>query len=116
MQILVAQDDSIWSREHPTAILLFEFEDIDACKVNIGVTEGNGRLSTGGIREFIEDYASRNGLKVSNLNSDIDVPYSPRVYKPTPKSFLKNCVRCGREIPIASEECKYCGAHQPEGR
>ena len=27
----------------------------------------------------------------------------------TPKSFLMECVRCGREIPIASEECPYCG-------
>lgn len=30
----------------------------------------------------------------------------------TPKSFLKKCVECGREIPIASEECSYCGAKQ----
>ena len=27
----------------------------------------------------------------------------------TPKSFLKKCVKCGREIPLASEECPYCG-------
>ena len=30
----------------------------------------------------------------------------------TPKSFLKKCVKCGRKIPIASEECPYCGAQQ----
>jgi predicted RNA-binding Zn-ribbon protein involved in translation (DUF1610 family) len=29
-------------------------------------------------------------------------------------SFLKKCVKCGKEIPIASEECRYCGAKQPE--
>lgn len=28
-------------------------------------------------------------------------------------SFLKKCVGCGREIPIASEECPYCGTKQP---
>jgi len=32
----------------------------------------------------------------------------------TPKSFLKKCVECGKEIPIASEECSYCGAKQRE--
>lgn len=30
----------------------------------------------------------------------------------TPKSFLKKCVKCGKEIPIASEECVYCGTKQ----
>jgi hypothetical protein len=30
----------------------------------------------------------------------------------TPKSFLKKCVECGREIPIASEQCPYCGREQ----
>lgn len=30
-----------------------------------------------------------------------------------PKTFLKQCIECGREIPIASEECPYCGAKQP---
>ncbi|MFZ0965553.1 MAG: hypothetical protein WAN82_02880 [Candidatus Bathyarchaeia archaeon] len=30
------------------------------------------------------------------------------------KSFLKKCVKCGKDIPIASEECQYCGARQPE--
>ena len=32
----------------------------------------------------------------------------------TPKAFLKKCVKCGKEIPIASEECQYCGTKQPE--
>lgn len=30
----------------------------------------------------------------------------------TPKSFLKNCVQCGNEIPIATEYCPKCGAKQ----
>jgi len=29
-----------------------------------------------------------------------------------PEGFLKKCVRCGRKIPVASEECQYCGASQ----
>jgi rRNA maturation endonuclease Nob1 len=32
----------------------------------------------------------------------------------TPKAFLKKCVKCGKEIPIASEECPHCGAKQPQ--
>lgn len=31
----------------------------------------------------------------------------------TPKGFLKKCIECGREIPIASEECPYCKTKQP---
>lgn len=30
------------------------------------------------------------------------------------KAFLKKCVKCDREIPIASEECPYCETKQPE--
>lgn len=30
----------------------------------------------------------------------------------TPKGFLKQCIKCGKEIPIASEVCAYCGAKQ----
>jgi hypothetical protein len=33
--------------------------------------------------------------------------------KVTPRAFLKNCPKCGREIPIASEECQYCKTKQP---
>ena len=28
--------------------------------------------------------------------------------------FLKKCVNCGKEIPIASEVCSSCEAKQPE--
>jgi predicted RNA-binding Zn-ribbon protein involved in translation (DUF1610 family) len=27
-------------------------------------------------------------------------------------SYFKKCVKCGRQIPIASEQCSYCGAEQ----
>jgi len=30
----------------------------------------------------------------------------------TPMSFLKKCVNCGREIPIASEQCQFCKTKQ----
>lgn len=30
----------------------------------------------------------------------------------TPKGFLKQCINCGKQIPIASEVCAYCGAKQ----
>jgi len=30
----------------------------------------------------------------------------------TPKTFLKSCVNCGKDIPIASEMCPHCGAEQ----
>jgi len=33
--------------------------------------------------------------------------------KATPKAFLKKCPKCGREMPIASEECPYCKSKQP---
>ncbi len=31
----------------------------------------------------------------------------------TPKSFMRICVKCKKQISIASEECPYCGARQP---
>ena len=34
----------------------------------------------------------------------------------TPKTFLKKCVKCGRDISIASEQCPYCGVRQPQKR
>lgn len=30
------------------------------------------------------------------------------------KGFLKKCVNCGKEIPIASEECQHCGTKQKQ--
>jgi hypothetical protein len=30
----------------------------------------------------------------------------------TRRSFLKKCVKCGKDIPIASEQCPYCNAEQ----
>jgi ribosomal protein L40E len=39
------------------------------------------------------------------------------LYKENPQreeAFLKRCVKCGKDIPIASEECQYCGTKQPK--
>ena len=30
----------------------------------------------------------------------------------TRRSFLKKCIKCGRDIPIASEQCLYCNTEQ----
>ena len=32
------------------------------------------------------------------------------------QGFLKKCVKCGKPIPIASEECQYCGSKQKNKR
>jgi ribosomal protein L40E len=32
--------------------------------------------------------------------------------QPQEQGFLKNCIQCGKQIPIASEQCQYCGAEQ----
>lgn len=30
----------------------------------------------------------------------------------TPRSFFKKCIKCSKNIPLASEECQYCGSKQ----
>lgn len=40
----------------------------------------------------------------------------PKMVGETPKTFFKSCVNCGKDIPIASETCPYCGAEQKESR
>jgi predicted RNA-binding Zn-ribbon protein involved in translation (DUF1610 family) len=34
----------------------------------------------------------------------------------TPRSFIKKCIKCGENIPLAQEECQYCGASQKRSR
>ena len=43
-------------------------------------------------------------------------PVSVREYRARTGSqaFMKKCVECGKEIPIASEQCQYCQTVQPE--
>ena len=57
-------------------------------------------------------------LTLSFLGSSIpfllQVQKKPLSVHDAPRAFLKKCVECGKEIPIASEECQYCGTKQPE--
>lgn len=34
----------------------------------------------------------------------------------TPKSFMRICPKCKKQISIASEECPYCGTRQPRSK
>jgi hypothetical protein len=109
-----------------SAIVLFDLEDNSSCKVEIATGGGaaiGGRFDidsgTEGplmdkIRNFIEGYASRNGLKMQKMDSQLKTLGADLMYGPTRKSFLKECVKCGKRIPIASEDCKFCGAHQQD--
>jgi hypothetical protein len=38
--------------------------------------------------------------------------HKPEQNTDTPRSFLKVCVKCRKTIPVASEECPFCGARQ----
>ncbi len=33
----------------------------------------------------------------------------------TPKCSIRECVKCGKTIPLGSKECSFCGAKQKEG-
>jgi hypothetical protein len=46
----------------------------------------------------------------------LDASYQPKCppTPETPKSFHKKCVKCKKQIPIASEQCPHCGVHQSE--
>jgi chromosome segregation ATPase len=80
-------------------------------------------------QKLIEGLRNENKITrqdISRLKSVIDdlgqrlsqLPQTPEstesVEEPTSKSYLKKCVECGKEIPIASEECQYCAALQAE--
>lgn len=45
----------------------------------------------------------------SRVESEISYFRTGRV----PNAFLKKCMKCSREIPIASLECPYCKSKQP---
>jgi len=78
-------------------------------------TSGTWKLLVGEWAELGEEMLSldvyvcpRCGL--TNLYADEKA--KQHLLRLTPKAFLKKCVKCDREIPIASEECQYCGAKQ----
>lgn len=68
----------------------------------------NTRQDISKLKSVIDDL----GQKLSQL-SQTEESVEP-FDEATSKSYLKNCVECGKEIPIASEECQYCGAEQDE--
>jgi hypothetical protein len=111
------------------AFIVFDFEGDLSCRVLIvsagGTASGvSGLIHTdygaessfvNQIRKSIEKYADEYGLKVRSivsLGSEKEAVSPSEPYGQTPPSFLKTCVECGKKIPVASEECKYCGASQ----
>jgi hypothetical protein len=59
------------------------------------------------IYAFVDGYVAKNVAGLWKKQ-----PEEPEVIGKTPKSFLKKCINCGQEIPIASETCPHCGAEQ----
>lgn len=53
-------------------------------------------------------------LLISSLLLLIKAEKKPLSVRDAPRKFLKKCIKCDEEIPIASEECQYCRAKQPE--
>jgi hypothetical protein len=50
--------------------------------------------------------------KCGEVRLTADEKAKQSLLKLTPKAFLKNCAACGKAIPIASEQCPYCGQEQ----
>jgi hypothetical protein len=74
----------------------------------------------GGVGALFRVYVCR-VCRTVQLNSD-NPPFFDEIQKQIhrevekkvrTRSFVKNCVSCGSEIPIASEECEFCGSKQP---
>lgn len=56
----------------------------------------------------VRNFLTNSGFKI---DSEKEIPHFERYTTPPAgvKTFLKKCPYCDREIPIASEECPYCG-------
>jgi len=61
----------------------------------------------------VRDFLTTSGFQI---DSEKEIPHFERCTTPPAgvKFFLKKCPYCDRKIPIASEECQYCGTKQPE--
>lgn len=71
-------------------------------------------LESGGISALFEVYVCSSCLTVQLVSFGNERAYRDLVRKNVgPSSFLKPCVSCGSRIPIASEECQFCGSKQP---
>lgn len=62
------------------------------------------------IETFIGGFVAKNVARF--WKKPISIHDASKQAGQTSKAFLKKCVGCGREIPIASEECSNCGAQQ----
>lgn len=56
---------------------------------------------------FIDGFIAR---RIAGMWQQKEAP--PEMIGETPKAFLKSCVNCGKDIPLASEICPHCGAEQ----
>jgi hypothetical protein len=117
--VLLIQQYYVRTDSDAVALVAFDLEDNNHCRMDIAVTGGPGfdmgtwGSTMGKIRKFIEGFAAQNSLKLKDTDSQLRGS-SSELYGPTPESFLKKCIKCGKRIPLASEECKYCGARQPD--
>jgi hypothetical protein len=99
------------------AMVAFDLEDDNHCRVDMTVTSGRStdvgawNSMSEVIRNSIKRFADQNGLKLEETDPQFKMLHS-MLYGPTHGKFLKKCIKCGKQIPIASEECEYCGAHQ----
>jgi len=65
--------------------------------------------------ERLESFWNPKGLRAYRCKEcGVIICYEKEKIEPTKtsESFLKKCIRCSKEIPIASEECPYCGTEQ----
>ena len=62
---------------------------------------------------YIGTYDNAPALKCERCGIAI-IDYGVVMRAHTPRDFLKKCVKCGEEIPIASEYCPKCGTKQKE--
>lgn len=84
-------------------------------RFRIGGTRGEWKLIVGNWAELGEELLPLNIYVCSQCGRiDLFADEKTRRYllKLTPLSFLKKCVKCGKQIPVASEECPHCGVKQ----
>ena len=60
----------------------------------------------------VKNFLTNSGFKIDS-EKEISHFEHYRTSTDDAKPFLKRCIRCGKEIPMASEECRYCGTKQP---
>jgi hypothetical protein len=126
-QILVFESHNFWrTNTNYGVILTFDLENDKLSKLNVTVAGGavglfqldlgseNSLLDK--IQKAVQELATQNSLRVKQVDAK-ESGWTNRLAAPgqmASRSFLKKCLNCGKEIPIASKECEYCGASQPK--